>query len=249
VVGCSGSYPGPDSAASCYLLQAEHEGRTYSLVIDMGNGALGALQRYLDLADVDAVALSHLHVDHCIDLTSYHVVRTYRPDGQLHQLPVYGPPGTSERIAAASGFADQLGVDEVFDFVDWVENQPVQMGPFTLTPTQVAHPVETYAMRIEQGGKVFVYSGDSGPSATLVEVAKGADLFLCEASFVEGRANPVDLHLTGREAAQHASRADVRRLLLTHIPPWHDSQRVLAEAEPEFPGRVELVVPGATYTV
>ena len=153
MVGCSGSYPGPDSAASCYLLQAEHEGRTYSLVVDMGNGALGVLQRYLDLADVDAVALSHLHVDHCIDLTSYHVVRTYRPGGRLPRLPVYGPPGTSERIAAASGFADQLGVDEVFHFVDWVENQPVRMGPFTVTPTRVAHPVETYAMRIEQGGK------------------------------------------------------------------------------------------------
>ena len=249
MVGCSGSYPGPDSAASCYLLQAEHEGRTYSLVVDMGNGALGALQRHLDLADVDAVALSHLHVDHCIDLTSYHVVRTYCPGGRLPRLPVYGPPGTSERIAAASGFADQLGVDEVFDFVDWVENQPVRMGPFTVTPTQVAHPVETYAMRIEHAGKVLVYSGDSGPSATLVEVAKGADLFLCEASFVEGPANPVDLHLTGREAAQHASRADVSRLLLTHIPPWHDPRRVLAEAEPEFPGRVELVVCGATYTV
>ena len=64
-----------------------------------------------------------------------------------------------------------------------------------------------------------------------------------------GPDNPVDLHLTGREAAQHASQADVGRLLLTHIPPWHDSQRVLAEADPEFPGRVELVVPGATYTV
>ena len=62
----------------------------------------------------------------------------------------------------------------------------MRLGPFTVTPTQVAHPVETYAMRIEEGGKVLVYSGDSGPSATLVEVAKGADLFLCEASFVEG---------------------------------------------------------------
>lgn len=249
VVGCSGSYPGPDSAASCYLLQGEHEGSTYSLVIDLGNGALGALQRHVDLAAVDAVALSHLHVDHCIDLTSYHVVRTYHPGGALPQLPVHGPEGASARIAAASGFADHRGVDEVFGFVDWVGNQPVRLGPFTVVPTRVAHPVETYALRIETAGRVFVYSGDSGPSPALVELATGADLFLCEAAFVEGPDNPPDLHLTGREAGQHASKADVGRLLLTHIPPWHDPKQVLAEAVTEFAGRVDLVRPGATYTV
>ncbi len=248
-VGCSGSYAGPDSPASCYLLQAEHEGGTYSLVMDLGNGALGPLQRYVDLAVVDAVVLSHLHVDHCIDLTSYHVVRTYNPGGSLSRLPVHGPQGTSARIAAASGFTDRLGVDEVFDFVDWVEDEAVRLGPFTITPTRVAHPVETYALRIEEDGRVFVYSGDTGPSTALVKAAKGADVFLCEASFVEGPDNPPDLHLTGRQAGQHASRADVSRLLLTHIPPWHDPAQVLAEAVPEFAGQVELVGPGAVYDI
>ena len=152
--------------------------------------------------------LSHLHVDHCVDLTTYHVVRTYNPGGPLPRLPVHGPRAASARIAAASGFSDRLGVDEVFDFVDWVENQAVRLGPFTITPTRVSHPVETYALRIEQGGRVFVYSGDTGPSTALVEAAKGADLFLCEASFLEGPDNPADLHLTGRQAGQHASRAE-----------------------------------------
>jgi ribonuclease BN (tRNA processing enzyme) len=249
VVGCSGSYPGPESPASCYLLQAGHEGRTYSLVVDLGNGALGGLQRHVDLADVDAVVLSHLHVDHCIDLASYYVVRTYQPGGMLPPLPVHGPAGGSARVAAASGFPDQTGVDKVFDFFDWQSGRPVQLGPFTVTPAQVAHPVETYALRIEEQGRVLVYSGDSGPSTALVDLASGADLFLCEASFLVGGDNPPDLHLTGREAGLHASRAGVGRLLLTHIPPWHDPARILAEAVPEFSGPVELAETDAVYTV
>ena len=66
VVGCSGSFPGPESAASCYLLEADG----FRLVVDMGNGSLGALQRHAPLFGVDAVLLSHLHADHCVDLYS-----------------------------------------------------------------------------------------------------------------------------------------------------------------------------------
>ena len=249
VVGCSGSYPGPDSPASCYLLQADHEDRTYSLVMDLGNGALGALQRYVDLAEIDAVALSHLHVDHCIDLTSYYVVRTYRPEGPLPALPVHGPAGGSARVAAASGFSDCSGVDQVFDFHEWEPEHPLQLGPFTVTSTRVSHPVDAYAMRIEHDGKALVYSGDSGPSSALVALARNADLFVCEASFLEGDDNPPDMHLTGGDAGRHAASGDVRRLLLTHIPPWHDADRALSEARSEFSGPVGLARPGAVHTV
>jgi ribonuclease BN (tRNA processing enzyme) len=152
-------------------------------------------------------------------------------------------------MAAASGFADSSGVDKVFDFADWQTDRPVRLGPFTVTPKRVAHPVETYAMRIEEQGRVLVYSGDSGPSPALVELARDADLFLCEASFVDGGDNPPDLHLTGREAGLLASQAGVSRLLLTHVPPWHDQARVLAEAGPEFSGPIELAEAGAVYTV
>src|SRR5438034_3220093 len=77
VVGCAGSFPGPDSPASCYLLEAEG----FRLVIDLGNGALGVLQRYAGLFSIDAICLSHLHADHCIDLAAYWVARQYAPDG------------------------------------------------------------------------------------------------------------------------------------------------------------------------
>jgi len=97
MVGCSGSMPGPHSAASCYLLEADG----FRLVVDLGNGAVGALQRYTALNRVDAVALSHLHADHCLDMCPLWVARTYAPEGALPRIPVYGPAGTAERIARA----------------------------------------------------------------------------------------------------------------------------------------------------
>ena len=89
IVGCSGSFPGPASPASSYLATAEG----FRLLIDLGNGALGALQQYASPGDIDAVLISHLHADHCLDMCSYQVFRTYHPDGPLPPIPVYAPGG------------------------------------------------------------------------------------------------------------------------------------------------------------
>jgi ribonuclease BN (tRNA processing enzyme) len=246
VVGCSGSYPGPDSPASCYLLEAEHEGRTWRIVLDLGNGALGALHRYADPLAIDAVLLSHLHADHCIDLTSYYVLRKYHPAGRRPPIPVYGPDGTPGRLARAYDLPKSPGMTEEFTF-HFYPQEPFTIGPFTVTASEVAHPVPAYAMRIEADGRTLTYSGDTGPCDALVEAARGADLFLCEASFVDGGDNPPDLHLTGVEAGAAATKAGARRLVLTHVPPWHDARVVLREAGDTYDGPVELAVPGKTY--
>ena len=74
VIGCTGSFAGPDSPASCYLLTGtDHEGRTWRVLMDLGNGSLGALQRHIELSEIDAVLISHLHPDHCVDLAGLHV--------------------------------------------------------------------------------------------------------------------------------------------------------------------------------
>ena len=116
IVGCSGSFPGPESPASCYLVEAPYDGRTFRLLLDLGSGALGALQRHADLGEIDAVALSHLHPDHCLDLCGYYVVRKYHPAGARPRLAVYGPEGTSERMARAYDLPRDQGMDEQFDF-------------------------------------------------------------------------------------------------------------------------------------
>ena len=248
VIGCSGTFPGPRSSASCYLVRAQHGGRTWSLVLDLGNGALGALQRHVDLDDVDVVALSHLHPDHCVDLAAYYVERTYRPGGRLPRLPVLGPSETPSRMAGIYGAPDGgPGLTKVFEFISWEPDREFASGPFRLRVKRVKHPVEAYAVRVECAGRTLVYSGDTGPCAALVELARGADLMLCEASFLDGDDNPDDLHMTGREAGEHAAQAKVGRLLLTHIPPWHEPERILAEARPAFSGPIGLAHPGATY--
>lgn len=245
VVGCSGSYPGPDSPASCYLVESEHQGRTWRILLDLGNGALGALQRYADPLLVDAVFLSHLHADHCLDLCSYYVLRKYHPEGPQPRIPVIGPAGVAARLAAAYDLPDVPGMTGEFDFAEY--DGPFEIGPFRVEPVPVVHPVPSYALRVSADGATLAYSGDTAACDGLVRAATDADLFLAESSFVDGEDNPVGVHLTGREAAELAAGAGVRRLVLTHIPPWHDPHRSLDAATPVFRGPLELAAPGATY--
>ena len=248
VVGCSGSFPGPDSPASCYLVEADgDDGRTWRILLDLGSGALGRLQAHTDPLAVDGVFLSHLHPDHWFDMSGYYVLRKYHPDGPQPRIPVYGPTGTAARMATAYGLPEQPGMTEEFDFHEYAGGQTVTVGPFSVDVARVLHPVEAYAIKVSNGRRSFVYSGDTGACDALIDLAQGADLLLAEASFREGDDNPVDLHMTGKEAAETAVRSGVRRLVLTHIPPWHEPATALAEAKPVYDGPLELARCGATY--
>jgi ribonuclease BN (tRNA processing enzyme) len=237
VIGCSGSFPGPDSPASCYLLEADG----FRLVLDLGNGALGVLQRYAELFGIDAICLSHLHADHCVDLGAYWVARQYTAEGPRPPIGVYGPPGTAERVAGFGG-EDVAAVRARFDFHDHVAETGV--GPFRITTERMNHPVETYGFRIEQAGWRLAYSADTGESDALVRLAEGADLLLCEASFLDGPDNRPNLHLSARQAAEHAVRAGVGELVLTHLVPWHDRDQSLAEAAAVYRGPLSLATSG-----
>lgn len=244
VVGCSGSFPGPDSPGSCYLVEADG----FRVLLDLGSGALGAVQRHLDLAELDAVLVSHLHPDHCIDLLALYVARTYDPRRRFDRLPVHVPVGGGAHLARAYGRAEQPGLAAAFDFVEWTAGSH-RIGPLTVTVARMAHPVETWGMRVEHDGKVIAYSADTGPCEALVDLARGADLALFESSFEPGRDShaPPDLHLTGEEAAQAAARAGARRLLLTHLPPWNDPEVSRRDAQRAFDGPVDLAVCGSAY--
>jgi len=245
IIGCSGSYPGPDSPASCYLLEAEHDGRTWRVLLDLGSGALGVLQRYVDPLTVDAVFLSHLHADHCLDLCGYHVLRRYHPSGHQPRIPVWGPVGTADRMARAYDLPIDPGMHEEFDFREY--DAPVQFGPFRVEAIEVDHPVPAYGLRVTADGVTLGYSGDTGPCAGLDAVARDADLLLAEASFRACVENPPRLHLTGADCGEAAARAGARRLMLTHIPPWHDRDEALAEARSAYDGPVELARSGDVH--
>lgn len=249
VVGCSGSYPGPRSPCSCYLVEAEAEGRTWRALLDLGSGALGRLHDFADPLSIDAVFLSHLHPDHWFDISGYYVMRKYNPGGAPPRIPVYGPGGTARRMSSAYGLAPNPGMAEEFDVVELDESATVELGPLRFTVARVVHPVEAYAIRVSAGDRSFVYSGDTAAAPALVDLAKGSDLLLAEASFQEGAGNPAGLHMTGREAAQVALEAGVSTLVITHVPPWYDPQVAYAEARPVFDGRLEVAASGSTYEI
>ncbi len=243
MIGCSGSVPGPDSPASSYLVTADG----FNLVLDLGSGALGALQRHIPINRIDAIALSHLHPDHYMDLCGLYVASRYSPCAPL-RIPVYGPVGTAERMARAYDLPDSPGMSDEMAFTDWQPEQ--RIGPFLVRTALMAHPVTAYAMRIEYDGRVLVYSGDTGPTDALVDLARGADVLLCEAAMRDGDPdNPPDLHLTGSEAGQHATQAEVSRLLVTHVPPWFSRDAQVAAARTTFPGDVSAATPDTSYDI
>jgi ribonuclease BN (tRNA processing enzyme) len=160
-------------------------------------------------------------------------------------VAIHGPSGTRDRLIAAYGSDEHGSLDDVYEVWNWSAGVPVQLGPITVTPFGVDHPVEAYGMRVEAGGAVLAYSGDTDSCDGLTRLARDADLLLAEASFVEGRDDARGIHLTGLRAGLAASEAGVARLMLTHLPAWTDPAGALAEARSVFPGPVELAEPGA----
>ncbi len=244
IIGCAGSFPGPASPASCYLVEADG----FRLLLDLGNGALGTLQRFAGLYDIDAICLSHLHADHCLDLCSYAVARYHRPEGPVPPIPVYGPAGTAARMAACYGAQGAAAMTGSFQFTELSPGR-IEIGPLRVTAGRMSHPVETFGFRLEHAGRTLAYSADTGESAALVELARDADLLLCEASFLDGPDLPPALHLTGRQAGQHAARAGAGQLVLTHLVPWNDEHATASEAGSAFTGPLALAASGARFTL
>lgn len=251
VIGCSGSFAGPDSSASCYLVEAPlpaEPGRTWRILLDLGSGALGALHRHADPLSIDAVLITHLHADHFFDISGYYVLRKYHPKGPQPPIPVWGPRATRSRVARAYGLPKDPGMNEEFTFKR-LRKGPMEIGPFTVTALRMDHPVEAYGFRVEYDGRVLAYSGDTARCDALVELARDADLLLAEAAFRDDVDNPPHIHMTGSDAAGVAQEARVGMLVLTHIPPWHDRQDAMHEAAGRYDGPVLLASEGSTYQV
>ncbi len=248
VLGCSGSVPAAESAASGYLVRA---GDT-SVVLDLGNGTFGALQCYLDPFTLDGLVLSHLHPDHCADVSALTVYRRYHPHPPpFDVLPLYGPPDAAERLTAAyAPNADERHRTDLSDLYEFRSyGEAARIGSLDVRAARVEHPCAAYALRVSHAGRVLVYSGDTGPCPQLVELATGADVLLAEASWPDRPDNPPAVHLSGRDAGEAAAAAGVGRLLITHVPPWTDAEQVLSEAKAIFDGPTELVRAGVHYDI
>lgn len=243
VLGASGTYPTAGRPASGYLVS---DGET-NLWMDTGPGTYLALCNELDPMEIDAVFISHRHPDHCSDIFAlYHSV-AYGP-GPRHRIPVICPEGLAE--ALAEFLQHPAALDSAFKFITAADGDSIRLGSMDVSMARTNHPPPTLAPRVAVGGRSFTYTADTGPSDAVAAHAAGSDLLLAEASMTGTRGpGSYPHHMTGAEAGAMATAAGAGRLVLTHVPAHEDPDRILAEAESEFDGRVELAVPGARLTV
>ncbi|NEC69109.1 MBL fold metallo-hydrolase [Streptomyces sp. SID9727] len=241
VLGSSGSVPGPDNPCSGYLV--EHGG--HRLLLDLGTGAFGALLKYARPDQVDTVVVSHRHGDHSADLAALAYAREK-----------LAPRAEPARVIAPAGTGAGTGHTSALAFEDARPGE-MECGPFRLRLVPVRHSVETYAARVEAGGRSLTYTADSGPCRTLLDLARGSGVLLAEAALGPGdgpgatpgcwdgdSTGPPPHHLTARQTGELAAAAGVGLLAVTHLRPWADAGHSLAAAAARFGGPVLLARPG-----
>jgi ribonuclease BN (tRNA processing enzyme) len=241
VLGCTGSYPGPDGACSGYLVQ----GGGLAVVVDLGPGTLSALQHHIGLDEISAVILTHHHPDHWTDLG---VLRTaWRWGLDRMGLPVFG---TADTRALADRLTDGLAPTMTWTDVD--DGSEVAIGPLVIRFSATDHYVPTLAVRVDFEGASLAYSADTGPGWSFGALGEGIGTALCESSLLDDErlegAEQV-LHLTAGEAGHMAWAAGVGRLLLTHLPAGSDPDEHRVEAEAAFGAPVEVVSQHQTYEI
>jgi ribonuclease BN (tRNA processing enzyme) len=231
VIGASPAWPNPGGAHAGYLVESDG-----TLLLDCGPGVLSAL-RDRDLYPVDAIAITHLHLDHWGDLVPW-IWYERSPLARPRHAALWLPPGAAAELA---DFGSQFGYgrmfDDTFELHEYEARVPFQVAGFEVTAVPVEHfGMSAFGFHVrDAGGRTLAYSGDSAPCPALAELAADADLFLCEATLATGAD---DSNPRGHMAADEALAVPARRTLLTHRP-----------GELATPAGADLAVPGLTVTV
>lgn len=238
VVGCAPAWTTRrNDPSSSYLVE---EADT-AIVLDLGQGALGALAAIRPPESIEAVFVSHLHPDHHADLVA---LRHYLRYG-------LGPPGSVELHAPAelrTRYDAFLGEAGFLDGLPGADLRPgaVSIGRLVVEAREVTHALNSHAFRVTptSGGIGLVYSGDCGRAADLVPLIAAGDTLLCEAFWGTSEAEESAQHLTAADAVWVATAARANRLILTHIPDAHDPVASVRSAAESFDGEVLLARPG-----
>jgi ribonuclease BN (tRNA processing enzyme) len=230
-IGYWGAYPAANEATSGYLLQADGT----NILIDCGSGVLSLLQNRLKLEELDAVLLSHYHTDHMADIFSlqYAVMILMQLGRRKKPLDIYAPAEDGENFAKMA-YGSYCNAHPI------AAGTELQLGSCRFTFAKNIHPVSCLSMRVENKNRSIVYSSDTEWNDDLIRIADGADLFICESSLYHEQLGTISGHLTAGQAGEIAHRARVKRLVLTHLPHYGDHSRLIAQAEAEYQGVIEL---------
>lgn len=238
-IGVGAAYARVGEIQSAYLVRVADR----ALCLDLGAGALNALQAHVAPEALDAIVVSHCHPDHCVDLLALHPYMRFGP-GRGRRVHVVGPPGLA---ACLTGFGGSSGWDEAFDFTVVTDGARLEVAGATLTFAAVPHIGATFAVRVERGSRALVYGADCVENGALADLATGSDLLIAECG--DGPLeNPESPHMSGAGAGRIARAAGVERLLLTHCFPEFDRDATLASARAVF-AAAEWAVQGREVVV
>jgi ribonuclease BN (tRNA processing enzyme) len=250
VAGSSSSVPRPRRACSCYVVRSQQA----AVLFDLGSGALSNVRETVDYSKLDAVVISHMHADHFLDVIPLRYGLKYGPYDRTARLPLYLPPGGQAMLrqmcAAFSPEGPHDFLDEVFDVQDFDDRSIVEIADLRLTFAQTVHYVETYAIRAAVDGKALVYSSDTAPCEAVVDLARDADLFVCECTLGLGlEGGIIRGHSSSAEAGAMAHTAGVAKLLLTHYGYEHSPEMLEATAREHYGGPTSVVDDASEYSL
>jgi ribonuclease BN (tRNA processing enzyme) len=216
VAGCSPAWPNPGGAQSGYVV----DGPAGRLLLDCGPGVLPRLRAVEGWPRLEAIAISHFHLDHWGDLVPWTWGLMFGPARELPPPELWLPPGGTERLRE---FGRSFGTEEMFESTfpirEYAPGSRFTAAGLELRPTAVPHyGLDCFGFRVEGADATLAYSADSGPSDALADIARDADLFVCEATLAESREDGPRGHLSLEEAAAAFEASGARRLLVTHRP-------------------------------
>ncbi|WAM33114.1 MBL fold metallo-hydrolase [Caldicellulosiruptor morganii] len=226
VLGARGPYPAKGEATSGYLLET----KSGNILIDCGSGVLAKLLEYTTFDDISFIICSHLHADHTSDLG---VLRYYFAS-RGKEIDLFIPSEPQEEY--------NLIRKGVYRVKNIEENMQIEMGSVKLSFFEGQHPYKSFAIRIEEDGKIFVFSGDTGYKEDFINFCTGADLLLLNSAYTDEEVEKIEeskrYHMSPRQAAAIAKKAGAKLLVLTHLKPECDEKRHLESAKEVFENTV-----------
>lgn len=237
IIGFWGGYPNKDGATSAYLLEKDN----YKVMLDMGSGALSKLQKYAEIAELDAVVLSHYHHDHIADIgvLQYAKLIDYYVHQHDQKLKIYGHIEDRESFASLT--------HQYTEGVGYHPEKVLEIGPFQIRFLKTHHPVTCYGMRITDGKDTIVYTADSSYTTDWIDFSKHADLLVTDCNYYQGQDGSGPGHMNSEEAGRIAQAADVKKLVLSHLPQFGDLQQLKEEAKQMYHGEIILAHEGYVW--
>jgi len=215
-VGSGDAFGAGGRFQTCYMVDAPG----FRYVIDFGATSMTALSQLgIDHTTIDAVVLTHIHGDHCGGLPFF-LMDSMLGAKRMKPLVIAGPRDTQARLAdiceALMPGMHVMSPKFQLSYVEMPVMQESQIGPLTVTPYPAAHTGETNptSLRTEIAGKVVSYTGDSAWTKHMPEVARDADLFICECYFY---GKPIKFHMNYPDIVEHKKDLTPKRMILTHF--------------------------------